>query len=314
MYYLGLNKSTVQYSDCFEKWILLNGDDEFSYKSIYGTTIDYNQLENFEAISRYYSHCIDEIKKNDKNAKFMLYNQAAIEFMDDTSSLVCLNDINLIKKLNNKPECKRLLKDEINVLDHKYLKADEISFEKLNRLFKRKNGKYVVQQPVGFGGEGTYLLDKKTMPKLDKNITYAATEYIENSLPINNTFMISGSDIMIFDGSLQVIKADDELIYDGYDYDGYKKLSKALQKKIYYQTQKIAQKLRTLGYRGIGGVDYIIDGNQNIFFMEINPRFQASSCELDKNLRKQNLPSIFTLNYLSFYNEAKFKEYCNKIN
>ena len=75
---------------------------------------------------------------------------------------------------------------------------------------------------------------------------------------------------------------------------------------------KIAKKLQSIGYRGIGGIDYLLKDNC-IYFMEVNPRFQASSEYLDKLLIDKGLPGIFELNYLAFYDETKFIDFCNKI-
>ena len=124
--------------------------------------------------------------------------------------------------------------------------------------------------------------------------------------------MISDNHIQVFVGSLQKIKIDTEFNYDGWDFDGYEKLNKELKTKIFNQTYAIAKKLQQMGYRGIGGIDYI-EKDGEVYFMEINPRFQTSSQELDNILIKNKFPSIFELNYLCFKNEKKFIEICAKI-
>lgn len=116
--------------------------------------------------------------------------------------------------------------------------------------------------------------------------------------------MISDNYIHIFEGSFQIIVANKELEYDGWDFESYEKLSASIKMKIYNQTLRIAKKLQSLGYRGVGGVDYLLK-DETLYFMEINPRFQASSEKLDKMLVKRGLVSIFELNYLSFYDEKK---------
>ena len=231
--------------------------------------------------------------------------------MKNIDNVVCYNDIELIKNLNNKPKCRRILEDVVKILDYKYLNAKEIDYNHINNLFENKFEKYVVQQPVGFGGVGTFILGKsdKIHNVLNSKIVYSVSGYIENAKSINNTFMISDNYIHIFDGSFQIIVANKELEYDGWDFEAYKKLSKSIKDKIYKQTFKIAEKLKSLGYRGIGGVDYLLKDDQ-LYFMEINPRFQASSEELDKMLVKKGCVNIFELNYLSFYNEVKFIEIC----
>ena len=124
--------------------------------------------------------------------------------------------------------------------------------------------------------------------------------------------MISDNYIQIFDGSIQNIKVGKELEYDGWDYENYNKLDKSILSQIYTQTMEISKKLQSLGYRGVGGIDYLLKDNC-IYFMEINPRFQVSSEQLDKFLIDKGLPSIFELNYLAFYDEEKFIKICNTI-
>ena len=318
VYYLGLKKETIDNNDFFKKAIVVSGADknDLGFKDIYDCEINYNDIQNFSKISEFYSMAIEKINKEDKNAKFMLYNQAAIEYMKDTSQLICINDIKLIKQLNNKPLCRNLLGQVINLLDYKYLEGKDISYDKIIEIFDNKYRRYVIQQPVGFGGVGTFLMDesnaKSIVEKLDKNTIYSISGYVENSSTVNNTFIVSKKDILIFDGSYQIIKINGELFYNGWDFEKYSKMDSELKIKIFNQTMNIAKRMQSLGYLGICGVDYLID-HDNVYFMEINPRFQASSKELDKKLIQKKLPGVFELNYMCFYSQAKFKKYCIKI-
>lgn len=319
LYYLGLKRKTIQHNTFFKSAIVISGgleqNGDINFNNLYNYEVDYNLLSNFSVISQYYSKAIDYILSKNNNAKFMLYNQAAIEFMDSLDNVICYNDIELIKNLNDKPTCRNLLKNEIKVLEYKYLYGNQISFNKVNKMFNCEFEKYVVQQPVGFAGVGTFLITKdnsKTIVKqLNPNILYSVSGYIE-SISVNNTFIISNNHIHIFEGSQQLIVANKELSYDGWDFDGYENLNESIKANVYNETTKIAKKLQSLGYRGIGGVDYIIN-NDNVYFMEINPRFQASSEYLDKMLISLGFSSIFELNYFAFYNESEFIKISKKL-
>lgn len=319
LYYLGLKRKTIQNNNYFNKAIVVRGGckdkGDINYFDLYNCDIDYNILSNFSKISEYYADAVRQISLVDNNAKFVLYNQAAIEYMDDLSNIICVNDISLVKKLNNKPISRELLSDCINVLEYKYLPGNKISYNVVSNLYNGKFEKYVIQQPAGFGGIGTFLLTAENsdeiINQLDKSLIYSISGYVESS-SVNNTFMISDNHIHIFDGSMQLIIPDKELSYDGWDFDKYKKLTDIQKQNIYNQTLNIVTKLQLLGYRGIGGVDYIVSGN-DVYFMEINPRFQASSEELDKMLVNQGFPSIFELNYYAFYNQDKFLEIVTKL-
>jgi hypothetical protein len=43
-------------------------------------------------------------------------------------------------------------------LEYKYLPGNKISYNVVSNLYNGKFEKYVIQQPVGFGGIGTFLL------------------------------------------------------------------------------------------------------------------------------------------------------------
>ena len=312
-YYLGLKEQTINNSNFFKRGVVLrnSGGEGISYQKIYNKDIDYNDLSNFASISKFYDQMITKIESEDANCKFMLYNQASLEFMSNLQNIICCNDIQLIKSLNNKPVCRNLLGDITQSLEYKYLKGKDVNFEYINNLFDNKFEKYVIQQPVGFGGVGTFILEKSNniVNMLKSDVTYSISAYVEAASPINNTFMISDNYIHVFNGSFQLINSDKELTYNGWDFNLYNKLSNSSKKKIYDQTLIIAKKLQLLGYRGVGGVDYLLKDDQ-LYFMEINPRFQASSEELDKMLIEQGYPSIFELNYLAFYDDKKFVEIC----
>lgn len=311
IYYLGLKKKLVQNDHYFKGLVLLEGGDkgDICYEDIYKKKLDYNELKNFKAISKFYDKMIVKIEKEDSDCQFMLYNQASVEFINNSDRIVCLNDINLIKTLNHKPKCREFLGNAINCLQYKYFKAKDISFEKMQKAFGDGYHKFVVQQPSGFAGYGTFLLDSSdsVLDKLSDKITYSVSGYVENSISLNNTFIISDNYIHIFEGSYQNIKVGKELNYDGWDFDAYKTLSDKVQKLVKDNTMKIAKKLQLSGYRGICGVDYILK-DENLYFMEINPRFQSSSEYLDKVLVEKSLPSLFELNYMAFYDKAGFKK------
>jgi len=63
---------------------------------------------------------------------------------------------------------------------------------------------------------------------------------------------------------------------------------------------KIGGICQSVGYRGVMGIDAIAH-NGNVYFMEVNPRFQNSSSVLNMGLRDNNLPSLQELNYRCFY-------------
>lgn len=75
-------------------------------------------------------------------------------------------------------------------------------------------------------------------------------------------------------------------------------LSVKIKKSLYEYTRKIGKILAEHGYRGIFGCDYIVDYDENIYFIEINARKQGTTlefcCTLENYLGTDvpNLPEL----------------------
>lgn len=318
IYYLGLKDKTVQNTKFFKDVIVIKSSKKTNipyYEEYAHKELDYNLLKNSPTISHFYDEMIRRVSLTDPYALFIPYNQGTKKYMNETSKLICTNDINLINSLNNKPNSRRILNGIANCLDYVYMKGKNITFDKINTMFNNASTKYVIQEFEGFGGVGTYVFTKENenyiLSKLHPEDTYSISKYIENNISVNNTFMI-GDEIIIFDGTIQNIVANDELLYDGWSFDNYRNLDPELKKKIEDYTLNIAKKLKNLGYVGVGGIDYIVRDGQ-VYFMEINPRFQASSEGVDKRLQEQGFPSIFELQFMCFYDKDKYNDLAKQI-
>lgn len=219
------------------------------------------------------------------------------------AKLICKNSDELIKLFNDKTKTRNLFKGIIPTLDYTYIKGKDFNFDKLSP----KGKTLVVQHPLGSGGSKTYLCKKETeesvKEKLLKNETYAISTYLEENIPYNIHCVIGKNDYEIFPPSIQELDIIDKIEYIGSFYD-IEIEDKVKQKFIEYTT-KICKKLQELGYLGVLGIDYIYANNE-LYFIEINPRFQGSTRQLDKILVENNLPSLFEYNYLAF-NGKKLK-------
>ena len=197
------------------------------------------------------------------------------------AKLICKNSDELIKLFNNKTETRNLFKGIIPTLDYTYVKGKDFNFKELSPEGKT----LVVQHPLGSGGSKTFLCKKESeqsvKEKLLKNETYAISTYLEENIPYNIHCVIGKNDYEIFPPSMQELDVIDKIEYIGSFYD-IKIEDKVKQKFIDY-TKKICEKLQELGYLGVLGIDYIYANNE-LYFIEINPRFQGSTRQLDKIL------------------------------
>ena len=128
LYYVGAKSEFIKNSNYFSGSIVLYGDIEagVSYEKLYGKSIDANDMSKYEEISAFYELGMHMVESQDSKAKFMLYHPAGVEDMTTFDNVVCLNDINLLKQLNNKPECRELLKNEITLIQYQYVHGKEM--------------------------------------------------------------------------------------------------------------------------------------------------------------------------------------------
>lgn len=56
-----------------------------------------------------------------------------------------------------------------------------------------------------------------------------------------------------------------------------------------------------MGYRGVCGIDFVID-DSNVSILEVNPRFLDSSFIINTTLADENLPSLAFFHLAAFQN------------
>lgn len=209
--------------------------------------------------------------------------------------VICLNSKETLDILNNKIHLRLWMDDKTNVPNYITCHGVEFSYSYMKKLFPTSN-KFVVQEAVSSGGNGTYLCSINNATqitlKLSDDKMYLVSPYIENSVSVNLHLLIGQKNIISFPGSVQVIEnIEDKMVYRGADFISYNYLSNFQKHNIKMEAQKIALHLKALGFQGICGIDFLVTQNE-IYFMEINPRYQASSSILNYGLIQNHLPSL----------------------
>lgn len=253
----------------------------------------------------YQKEKMDSIIDNDPNAEFMFYNQImALKYYKKNNNIICINDENLINKLDNKFFTRDYYKDKVPCILHYIISGKKISIDYLTSLFK-ENVKYIVQFQRGAGGSGTLIYYSDTQKdQINDEDNYLVTEYYEECISMNTHLMISNDETIVLPSSLQIIERQyDHLIYKGCDFIGYDRLPEEIKSKAYKYASTIGENLRKKGYLGVCGIDFIIYNNE-VYFMEINSRFQNSSTILNKALVENNQISLQEMNYNCFKNIA----------
>lgn len=242
----------------------------------------------------------------DRNIKFYFYDQSLFyeinKRTDIKNHVICVNSENILTWLNNKSITREWIRNIVKTPETIVLSRDEIKVEYLKNIFWGYK-KFVAQKMVSSGGHKTFLIDQANPYDLENDL-YIVSPYYESSLSVNITSIINPSMSITFPVSLQIIEDKNRnLLYKGSDFIAAKTIPQNLLEKLLNSNKRILENLNFLGYRGICGIDFLLH-NDEVYFLEINPRFQGSSFLIDKALKRYQL-SLYKLNIELFYNQIE---------
>lgn len=279
-----------------------NTDGNISYCQKYKTRNIDNKLRN-QFIS-------DELKwllKENKH-KVMFYSSTLAysilkKHPEFEEKFICLNSQTILNLLNDKADMKLWLSSHLPVLDFVLLSGIECQYEQIKSLFPNYEC-FIIQETKSAGGLGTYIVDSQNYSyvasKLKKDNLYLVSFFAHPSFSLNAHILITNRDVIVLPPSVQIIeKYGFNLIYSGADFVNYKYIDKEYQNKVYNYSKKIGNLLKGIGYKGICGIDYLVY-NDEVYFVEINPRFQASTILLNISLNEANFPCIQALQLSAF--------------
>lgn len=305
--YIGIRESDLEYTgDYFDETVTLFSDrpEELPFKIRPNQNIDTKEL---------FPYWLNKaLKVETENIKYVFYNQfTAYNFPEHIiDKTICLNSKQLLLMLNNKLESKKWFKqNDIPFIPYETFLGKDITLDILSTHFQGYEA-YVVQSCCGGGGIGTFLLNSSNCRRIKEKLQplqqYIVSPYIKN-ISVNTHIFISEKDVILSPGSIQIIEfKQDQLCYRGGDFVAYKGIAPILKNRIKELSLQIAEALQKENYKGIAGIDFIIDVDENIFCTEINPRFQASTILINRYLQQQhpNNPqeamSCFELNEMAF--------------
>lgn len=295
IYYIGFNANNAICNDQFFKGSITlyptkeKGNIYFSDQLLIDTKSD-AFLEN-------YKQFIHSKIKEINNGKFICFNEKTYKLCQDID-VIRGNDKSLVDFLNDKFATRNFVKDCVPILEYSIF--NELDYEDIKNTL---GSKFVVQGKNGSGGDNTYLVTNKNELNIIPNGTYCISKYVKH-LPLNITLIIGDEEIIFLPISIQLIMlTDNKFKYVGGDFNYINNIDKKIIDKINDYSQKIGTKVKNKGYRGILGIDYILTENNEIIFMEINPRFQASSFLISLNLFEQYSLTIAELHYLAITNQ-----------
>lgn len=239
------------------------------------------------------------------DAKFVFYNPRIAYNLEITlrQHVVCLNDHNLLELLSDKIYTRYWLSRYIPVLPSIITAAPDLSFEELEKSLCPAD-EYIVQQNRSSGGLGTFILSREngmlSMLRQNYQELFIVSPYIYQGFATNITAIIGQENIITFPLSLQISNIYKErILYHGADYIAGRYVQEETLIKIKKYASNILNRVKQLGYLGIIGLDFLVT-REEVYFLEINPRYQASSFLINLALKEKKLPSLSAMNLAAF--------------
>ncbi|MGN0748310.1 MAG: ATP-grasp domain-containing protein [Christensenellales bacterium] len=300
-YYIGPKQITIQNNNFFDGSITLFGDNSnnnISYSK--ELTFEYWNPDNTPKEIEIYNK---EMKQVSEEILLMAHNPQTVLKCDIPSNyqLICLNDEGVLEILNNKLKTRELLLDIVPQLKYITMKGTDIS---INTIQKFTPERLVIQHPLGSGGAKTFLCDQTNFEQIKRNLLdneyYTISVYQKNNIPYNIHCVIGEKNTIVFPPTEQDLEITDKIEYVSSKINI--SFSKKIKNKLLKYSEIICDKIKSIGYKGVLGIDYIWVNNE-LYFIEINPRFQGSTRFIDKLLVNNNLPSLFEYNYMAFNGE-----------
>ncbi len=275
-----------------------NCNGNISYCTQNGVRIDHNIPECID--NSFWIEGLKELKEKYPDSKILYYNnEFAYNVTDELKKdVMCCNELSLIKMLNNKSAIRMAFSELVPIVPFQELTySDNLD---LSSLFSNKSV-LIFQENNSSGGYGTHMVNIATdslEPFIGK--TFMVSPYIENSVSVNVHIIIGHNTILYFPGSIQIIRnLNNKLIYLGADYISFQSLSLIKRNRLSCYVKKLGEYLRNLGYKGILGFDFLITKDE-IMFVEVNPRFQASTPLLNTALKVNGLPNMQEMQIAAF--------------
>lgn len=273
-----------------------------------GRRFNHNDHHNDAAIDKALAQLMARVCLEAPDTRFLFQDQLC--FSSDPALwplAIANNPLGLLAPLKDKATSRSLFSRYLPTVGSTTMFAAEVSFARLHAMFPQSR-RFVVQAPEGAGGFGSLLVDEHTTSEalVSLDTPYVVvSEYRGGMAPLNIHLVVFPDRTVVLPPSVQVIVPDAEgrLLYTGYDFLAAQQLTSAQRDRLNTAGITIGEVLRKSGYRGVAGIDFLADEEQ-LLFVEINPRFQASTLGLNEVLAARGLPSVHHLHLMAFAGAA----------
>ena len=220
------------------------------------------------------------------------------------------------KKLSHQD--KKFLGDKLSLINKNFKATIQLKlFNKYEHIIKRVGFPFVLSASKSNGGEHVYKIDNITdyieaITEINSPVI-KITRFLPKAISLSQiAVVLNNGEIIKYQPWLQLIKnirKRNNFEYMGADFcleNIFKEKTKMVGEDITLYSHVIGKLLYQMGYRGIFGCDYLYN-NKEIYLVEINPRYQASTFLLNRVAWKKSLLlAPHSMHILAFYKDNDF--------
>lgn len=244
---------------------------------------------------------LENLILKDNSIRFLFYNSSlAYEYGNIVKAhSICINNYELLEQLTDKTRCRVIFRDIVNVIPFVTLAGKDCTYKNIKNYFSSED--FIIQDAFSSGGDGTTVVrESDNLDFIESNKRYLVSPYIKDGLSVNVHIVIGSDNILFFAPSVQIVnEIQRKILYFGADFICYTFVDSKMKSEIKNTSLTIGKKLQIEGYRGVLGIDFLIKDNI-VYFIEINPRFQASTQLLNKGIRARVQTSLHELHIAAF--------------
>lgn len=236
----------------------------------------------------------------DPNVKFMFYNPLHVFFYSEEiiRHCLCVNSRELLEHLDTKPDMRIWASRYVPIVPF-----EELEGGRCRSFLQQKRGLHIIQDPHSSGGFGTTLYDAENPAHVfaaREKVKYLVSPYYGNSVPVNLNLIIYEDGVFLFPPSIQIIHIQEQHpLYMGADYPAFSRLPHVCKEKVREYGKRLGEQIRSMGYSGILGIDFLVTEDE-VLFLEVNARFQASTFLLNGLLEQEGVPTVYEMNLHAF--------------
>ena len=246
--------------------------------------------------STYIDSVISKILKNQKELFVYMFESSIYMTLDKKKNLFLIGPkADIVAKLNNKITLYEMFSKIVPMAPYEVVEGYEQLIAKARTMIELYDEKIFISLEKSAAGVNSIATkDLKSIEDkfgLCKNETFLLTKYISHkSDPTSLGVVINEDEIFVAGIADQNIEGTK---FRGSTFPS--KESIKVQKRIIELTRTIGKHIAKLGYRGIFGCDFIVTENEEVFFIEVNPRKQGTTMEFCctlRNLLPKNSPNL----------------------